>query len=119
MLDDGVEKPKLPLVFFRTAAGAEPVREWLRELPAADRRAIGLDLLRVQYLWPIGKPLCDHIGGGVWEVRIDLGGNRIARVLFCVVGGEIVALNGFIKKTQKTPPREIDLAKKRMKEYGT
>jgi hypothetical protein len=46
---------KIPLFFYRTSAGAEPVREWLRELDAEDRNAIGQDLMRVQYRWPVGK----------------------------------------------------------------
>ena len=44
--------PKIPLIFFRTVAGSEPVREWLKELPEAERQAIGKDLLRAQWQWP-------------------------------------------------------------------
>ena len=49
---------KIPLLFYRTSMGAEPVREWLRELAIEDRNAIGQDLMRVQYRWPVGMPLC-------------------------------------------------------------
>ena len=48
---------KIPLFFYRTASGTEPVREWLLELDPADRKAIGQDLMRVQFRWPIGMPL--------------------------------------------------------------
>src|SRR5450830_957549 len=107
---------KIPLMFFRTAAGAEPVREWLKDLDEHDRHAIGLDLMRVQWRWPVGMPLCRPMGQGLWEVRSILPSNRIARVLFCVHGKMLVALHAFIKKTQKTPDNELALARKRQKE---
>ena len=49
---------KIPVVFYRTRAGGEVVRDWLRSLNEADRNAIGQDLMRVQYRWPVGMPLC-------------------------------------------------------------
>jgi len=55
---------KIPLIFVRTLAGSEPVREWLKELPEAERRAIGKDLLRAQWHWPVGMPLCRAMGNG-------------------------------------------------------
>ncbi len=110
---------KIPLVFFRTTVGNEPVRDWLKELPEADRRAIGQDLERVQYRWPVGMPLARHLGHGLWEVRTNLAGNRIARVIFCFHEDELVALNGFIKKSRKTPQSELDPAGARRKEMLT
>ncbi|WP_347989407.1 type II toxin-antitoxin system RelE/ParE family toxin [Methylomonas sp. AM2-LC] len=59
-------------------------------------------------------PLVDHIDGDIWEVRIKLD-NRIARVLFSIEHHTMILLHGFIKKTQKTPKPEIDLAKQRLK----
>lgn len=111
-------KPERPLrvVFFKTEAGNEPVREWLKALSKADCKVIGTDILTVQYAWPVGKPLVDNLGGGLWEVRSRLD-NRIARTLFAMVDQEIVLLHGFIKKEQKTPPSELELAKKRKKQY--
>ena len=106
---------KLNAVFFRTDRGNEPVREWLQSLAKADRKTIGDDVLKVQYCWPIGKPLVDHLGHGLWEVRSRLG-DRIARMLFCVDGQAMVLLHGFIKKTQKTPKREIDVAMTRKRQ---
>jgi phage-related protein len=53
---------------------------------------------------------------GRWEIRTDLPSNRIARVLLCLHAGALVALHGFIKKTQKTPDDELALARKRQKE---
>src|SRR4051812_22310765 len=103
---------KIPVVFYRTAAGTEVVRDWLRSLDQGDRDAISQDLMRVQFRWPVGMPLCLSLGQGLWEVRSDLHNNRIARVLFCVMDERIVALHGFIKKTQKTPPADLALALK-------
>jgi len=107
---------EIPVVFYRTATGAEPVREWLRKLSAEDRRTIGTDLATVQVGWPIGMPLCRPLGAGLWEIRSKLANNRIARLVFFVSEGRIGVLHGFIKKTQKTPSSEIALAQKRMKE---
>lgn len=107
---------KMPVVFYRTAGGREVVRDWLRGLPEADRNAIGQDLMRVQYRWPVGMPLCRAMGEGLWEVRSDLAGNRIARVVFSVQQERIVALHGFIKKTRKTPAGDLALARKRNQE---
>ena len=114
----GSNPRKIPVVFYRTRAGSEIVRDWLRALDDGDRNAIGLDLMRVQFRWPVGMPLCRAMGDGLWEVRTNLPSNRIARVLFCVVRERVVVLHGFIKKTQKTPDEELTLARKRMKEFG-
>jgi phage-related protein len=108
--------PKTPVMFYRTWGGAEPVREWLRSLDKDDRNAIGQDLMRLQFRWPVGMPLCRPLGQGLWEVRTSLSSNRISRVLFFVDEKRIGAVHGFIKKTQKTPNDAIALARKRMKE---
>ncbi len=104
---------KLDAVFFKTDQGNEPVREWLLTLTKAQRNIIGDDVLKVQYCWPIGKPLVGNLSEGLWEVRSGLG-DQIARVIFCVEGPTMVLLHGFIKKTRKTPKRELDLAVKRL-----
>ena len=109
------ERP-LRVVFFKTDTGNEPVREWLKELPKEDCKVIGADILTVQYAWPVGKPLVDNLGDGIWEVRSRLE-NRIARTLFAMVNQEIILLHGFIKKIQKAPADELKLAKKRKRQY--
>ena len=108
---------KIPVVFYRTQGGTEVVRDWLRSLDDADRQAVGLDLMRIQYRWPVGMPLCRALGDGLWEVRTSLQSNRIARVLFSVQQGRILVLHGFIKKTQKTPPDDLALARRRNREF--
>jgi hypothetical protein len=57
------ERP-LKVVFFKTAAGNEMVRDWLKSLPKEDCKTIGADILTVQYAWPVGKPLVDNLGDG-------------------------------------------------------
>jgi phage-related protein len=111
----GSQRP-LNVVFFRSDAGNEPARDWLRSLPRDERHTIGEELLMVQHAWPVGKSLVDNLGEGLWELRSRLR-NRIARTLFTIAGNEIVLLHGFIKKTQKTPARELDLARRRKRQY--
>jgi phage-related protein len=107
---------KIELVFYRTDAGNEPVRDWLLDLDQQNRHEIGLDLMRVQFAWPIGMPLVRPLGDGLFEVRTNLPDKTIARVLFCFHGGELFALHGFIKKTRATAPDDLTLARKRKAE---
>ena len=109
---------RLPARFYRSDSGREPVREWLKGLELEDRKGIGEDIKDVEFSWPIGMPLVRSLGSGLWEVRSSLPRGRIARVIFCVEQGCMVLLNGFIKKTQKTPQHDIDLALKRKKGVG-
>lgn len=110
------EQKKLSVVFYRSQGGTEPVREWLKGLPAVDRHILGRDLRLVELGWPIGMPLCRALGAGLWEIRSKLTGNRIARVLFCAAEGHMVLLHAFIKKSQKTPESELALARSRQRE---
>ena len=108
--------PEVPVRFYRSDTGREPVREWLRELEEGDRRAIGLDLMRVQFGWPIGMPLVRSLKDGLWEVRSSLPSQRISRLVLCFHEETLIVLHGFIKKTQKTPADDLALAKRRMNE---
>lgn len=107
-----IEPKKISAAFYQLANGTEPVRNWLKSLAIEERRAIGKDIMTVEYGWPVGMPVCRSITAykGLWEVRSQLGGGRIARVLFCIVHGQMVLLHGFIKKSQKTPKGELELA---------
>jgi phage-related protein len=107
---------KIELVFYRTLSGNEPVREWLIDLPVANRREVGLDLQRVQYRWPVGMPLVRPLGKGLFEVRTPLPDGTTTRVLFCFHCSELYALHGFIKKTQATSALDLEIARKRQKE---
>jgi phage-related protein len=92
------------------------VRDWLKELTPADRKIIGHDIRDLEFAWPIGLPLCRSLGGGLWEVRSNLTDRTIARVIFCVHENHALLLHGFVKKTQKTPAGDLDLARRRAKE---
>jgi phage-related protein len=102
--------------FIERVRGREPVLDWLRSLDKDDRRATGLDLMRVQFGWPVGMPPVRSLKDGLWEVRSTLPSSRIARLLLCFHEGTLVVVHGFIKKTQKTPAEDLALARKRMKE---
>ena len=110
---------RLPAKFFRSANGVEPVKDWLKTLSREDCRIIGSDIKDVEFSFPIGLPLCRQLSGykDLWEVRSKITGSRIARVIFYISNGEMILLHGLIKKSQKTPKKEIDLAVKRKKEH--
>lgn len=110
---------KLEARFYANASGKEPVRDWLLELDREDRKQIGIAIKDTEFSWPIGLPLCRQIKGhkGLWEVRCDITNGRIVRVMFIVVGRELILLHGFIKKSQKTEQKDINLAVKRKKEF--
>ena len=107
---------RLPAFFYQLPSGREPVREWLKALGDNDRKIIGEDIKDVEFAWPIGMPSCRSLSRGLWEIRSQLTQGRIARVIFCVQDGRMVLLHAFIRRTQKTPNAEIDLALKRKKE---
>jgi phage-related protein len=107
---------KLPAFFYETAMGNLPVREWILGLSPDDRKLVGRDIQKVEFGWPLGMPYCRSLGNGLWEVRSDLTGGKIGRVIFCVEKERMVLLHGFVKKTQKTPEQDLKLALKRMKE---
>lgn len=107
---------KIRARFYASPTGGRPVREWLLDLAAEDRWAIGKDISRVEFGWPLGMPYCRSLGGGLWEVRSSLSGGRIARIVFGIWDDEMILLHGFMKKTQKTPRTEIELALRRMKD---
>ena len=75
------EPKRLPARFYRSDAGREPVREWLKNLDVEDRKVIGEDIKDVEFSWPIGLPLVRSLGKELWEVRSSLPRGRIARVI--------------------------------------
>lgn len=102
--------------FYQQGSGKEPVREWLKSLSADDCKIIGTDIKTVEYGWPLGMPLVRKMDNNLWEVRSNITGNKIARVLFTVVDDRLILLHGFIKKSQATPTNDLKLAKKRRDE---
>lgn len=109
-----IPEPILEVRFFQTTSKNEPVREWLKALIKDDRRSIGEDIKTAQYGWPLGMPLVRKLEKNLWEVRTPVS-NGIARVIFTIIGNQMVLLHGFIKKSQKTPKPDLELARKRLK----
>ncbi len=106
-------EPVLSVVFYRTEAGDEPVREWLKNLKREDRKTIGEDIKTVQFGWPLGMPLIKKLEPGIWEVRSHIA-QGIARVIFTVEENTMVLLHGFVKKSQKTPLGDLRTARQRL-----
>lgn len=112
---------RIPVYFYQTDAGSEPVRSWLKDMSSEDRRLIGEDIKAVEFGWPVGMPACRPMGEGLYEVRTNLSGNRSARVFFYVDKRQrMVLLHGMVKKTRATPDADLDLARanKRKHERG-
>jgi phage-related protein len=110
-------QPTLPVPFFRLPRGGEPVRAWLRALPQDARKALGEDIKTVQFGWPMGMPLVRKVESGLWEIRSHLP-DGIARIFFSVAEDQIVLLHGLIKKAQRTPKAELDVARRRRQEIA-
>lgn len=110
--------PEWQVLFYRTADGDSPVREFLESLD---------EKTRVRFAWSIEQlrvrnaqarpPLVKHLEGKIWELREE-SSTKVYRLLyFFYTGQKIVFLHGFQKKTQKTPRREIETAQKRLNDF--
>ncbi len=109
------EKP-LEAAFYKSEQGNQPCRDYLMSLSRDDRREVGANIFAVQKGFPLGLPLCRKMEKDLWEVRSDIE-DGISRIFFTLDGEIMVLLHGFTKKTQKTPQKEIETAKARMKDY--
>jgi phage-related protein len=107
-------KKILAVDFYCETNGNEPVRKWLKSLEKEIRSIIGKDICTIQEGWPLGMPLVRSLGSGLWEVRSTIP-NGIARIIFVMKEGRMILLHGFIKKTQKAPLQDVEVAKKRAK----
>lgn len=107
---------KINAKFFKMTSGREPVRDWLKSLTKVEKKKIGGDIKTTEFGWPIGMPTCRNLGGGLNEVRTEVA-DKWARVFFCVKDKFMILLHGFMKTSNKTPKKDLDLAKKRMKEF--
>ena len=108
----------MEIEFYRKPDGSEPVVEFLDSLDRKMRAKMvrAIDLLEIHGT-ALRLPVSENLGDGIMELRSSFGGN-ITRVLyFFIVGNKAVLTNGFIKKTQKTPPSEIALSKKYREDY--
>ena len=106
----------VPVAFWNSATGREPVREFLQGLSKKDQKRLGDDIRQLQFGWPVGMPLVRKLNNSIWELRTSLPSKREARVFFSTDGKTLVLLHAFIKKTQKTPQTELALARQRLKD---
>ena len=101
---------------YETAAGYRPVLDFIRQVPEADKAAI---LAAMKEVRQVGTQAARHLSGELFEVRAD-GERVIYRVLFAREGSHsqvLLSLVAFNKKTQKTPPDEIRLAQRRLRDW--
>jgi phage-related protein len=109
---------RIPAIFYRTEAGSEPLRSWLKAMDSKDRRLVGEDIKTVEFGWPVGMPTCRPMGDGLYEVRTRLPGGRMVRVFFYIDRKQrMVLLHGIVKKTRATPDAELDLARQNMRRH--
>lgn len=107
----------LEVVFFKSEAGNQPVKEFLMSRTKEDRKEIGADIYKVQAGFPLGLPLVRKEDVDLWEVRSIIP-DGICRILFAITKTEMVLLHGFVKKSPKTPLKELEVAKNRLKEFN-
>lgn len=104
---------EITIVFYSKADGTEPVVDFLNSLDNKMKAKVfrTIDML-ASYGFELREPFSKPLGDGIFELRAQVG-NNISRVLyFFIVGSKAVLTNGFVKKTQKSPASEIELAKK-------
>lgn len=112
----GTPSKKIRASFYINQSGNNPVRDWIMDLSGEDKKTIGVAIQKVEFGWPVGMPYSRSLGSSLWEVRTDLSDGKIARVIFYLLDDEMILLHGFIKKTQKTPQQDLNLAKNRKKD---
>jgi phage-related protein len=109
---------RVPAIFYRTEAGSEPLRSWLKAMDPKDRRLVGEDIKTVEFGWPVGMPTCRPMGDGLYEVRTRLPGSRMVRVFFYIDRKQrMVLLHGIVKKTRATPDADLDLARQNLRKH--
>lgn len=107
------------IVFYRTESGVSPITDFLDSLSGKQAQKVlwvlrlieELDIVPSQYL----KKLVNT--DDIWEVRVQVGNNIFRLLGFFVKNNLLILTNGFTKKTQKTPPQEINLAQQRKRDY--
>ena len=118
-------EPILDVRFYATELGAEPVREWLKLLPASERRTVGEDIKTVQFGWPLGMPLVRNMGGGMWggadqarkphsACAVRSGGlhDGVAAWLYQEVTGHAAGRLGSGQGSAQTVAQEMNMGKK-------
>ena len=104
--------------FYKTETGKEVIEEFLKSLPAKDMAKVLRDIgLLSEYAPDLHEPYTKHIEGPIWELRSKFSSNIYRILYFVYKGNKLVLLHGFSKKARKTPPSEIELAKKRLNDF--
>jgi len=114
----GAQLKKIEARFYQTESANMPVRDWLLGLSAVDRKIVGSDIADVEFGWPIGMPVCRKLSGtALREVRSTIRDGKVeARVVFGIVGDEMILLHGFKKKPSQQD-KEIETAQHRWRDY--
>lgn len=106
------------VVFYQKADGTEPVREFMESLPPKLMAKMGRDLIKLQERnITLREPFVKHMGKGLFELRIGQAGDIARAFYFFYEERTIVVTNGFIKKTAKTPRRELERARRYKKDW--
>jgi phage-related protein len=109
-------EPLRIVVFYRSEAGREPVREWLKNLNKEQRKRIGKELAKLQFyrVWPSGT--ARFLRDGLWELRVSVN-SREARLVFFQDQDRLILVHAFWKTTQTTPLAVLSEALERKAKY--
>ena len=112
------EEGSWEVTFYETPQGVRPAEEWLKEQghKVGARFARVFDLLE-EHGTNVTGPYVAHVRGKIWEVRVEQEKVQRRLLYFTALGRKFVMLHGFVKKAQKAPPKEIEVAERRMKDY--
>lgn len=104
--------------FYKTEAGREVVAEFLDSLPEKALAKVFRDIdLLAEYGSDLHEPYTKHIEGPLWELRSKFSSNVYRIFYFIWKDNKLILLHGYTKKTQKAPPKEIEVARKRLMDY--
>lgn len=110
--------PKFEVEFYENANGEQPVKEFLQGLDPKMRAKMMLMISVLQDNgYELREPYSKHLSEGIFELRAKVGSDLTRVLYFFYVDRHIILTNGFVKKTQKTPPAEIKKAKDARAEY--
>lgn len=106
----------MEVIFFREKSGREPIAEFLDGLPEKPLGKIFRDIETLaKHPHDLREPYAKHLEGSLWELRTRFSTN-VYRIIYCIRDEKIILLHGFVKKTQKTPLRDLEIARRRYKE---
>ncbi len=109
---------KYTCIFYKTIAGKSPVEEFIESLDVETQDKFILKKQLLQNFGPqLRYPHTDHIGEGIFELRLKGKEGQIRVLFFFFYGKRIIFSRGFAKKTQKTPQKEIEIVKERRKDF--